>query len=456
MQNYNLISSILAKPWFLDRRWADANLALVASLLEGKAVSIPSKPNASLPNDAPEAFQEDLIHRCRVIDVSAGTVKASFWRSFDEAPKGSLAMIPVIGPISKYYNCGVPGSSDMARWVREAEESSKIDGLLFIFDTPGGMVDGTATLADAIKNCSKPTIGFVDDGMAASAGMWLISACDEIILSQKTDMVGSIGVYTQLADFSQRLEMMGIKLHEIYAPQSNDKNKNYKEALKDNYGPIKEELSFLADTFINTIKTNREGKLNLDQGDPFTGKMYFAEEAISIGLADRIGTIDDAIVSCYNRVGTVKSNSNSKSTTNMFGNKFPTLSGLKGKKAEEVSTEDITAVNAELVKEGISAVSVFPQSFQSDAQKLQEENATAKSDLEKAQADLATAQKALKDEQEAHAKTTSEFETLKGTAGKSKEKPKADDDPETKVDELEEFRSPADAKLAELRGEMDL
>lgn len=140
----------------------------------------------------------------------------------------------------------------------------------------------------------------------------------------------------------------------------------------------------------------------------------------------------------------------------MFGNKFPTLSGLKGKKAEEVSTEDITAVNAELVKEGISAVSVFPQSFQSDAQKLQEENATAKSDLEKAQADLATAQKALKDEQEAHAKTTSEFETLKGTAGKSKEKPKADDDPETKVDELEEFRSPADAKLAELRGEMDL
>lgn len=454
MQNYNLISSILAKPWLLDPRWAEANLALVASLLEGKAVNLPSKPMATVPNDAPEAWQEDLMHRPRVIDVSAGTVKASFWHSFDEAPKGSLAMIPVIGPISKYYNCGVPGSSDITRWVKAADESSKIDGILLVFDTPGGMVDGTATLADAIKNCSKPTVGFVDDGMAASAGMWLISACDEIILSQKTDMVGSIGVYTQLADFSERLKQMGIKLHEVYAPQSTEKNADYKEGLKGNYGPIQEELSFLAETFINTIKTNREGKLNLEQADPFKGKMFFAEEAISIGLADRIGTIEDAIASCYGRVGVVKSNSKSKSNTNMFGNKFPTLSGLKGKKAEEVSEEDITKVNAELAKEGISAVSVFPQSFQADAKKLQEENETAQSDLEKANSDLASAQKALKDEQEAHAKTKNELAALKNSAGKSQPKPGAEADPGETNDENEQFLSEVDVRAAELRKEL--
>src|SRR5688572_20449680 len=112
-------------------------MALVAAILSGKSVVLPTKPSASLPNNLPESYQEDFIHRPRVIDVSAGTARASFYRSFDEAPKGSLAMIPVIGPIAKYYNCGAPGSADMTRWIREAEESDRIEGILLTFDTPG-------------------------------------------------------------------------------------------------------------------------------------------------------------------------------------------------------------------------------------------------------------------------------------------------------------------------------
>jgi len=460
VQNYGLISAILSKPWLLDPAWAEANLALVAALLEGKAVSYPSKPISSLPNNAPEWMQEDLINMPRVIDVSAGTVRASFYRSFDEAPKGSIAMIPVVGPISKYYNCGVPGSADMTRWVREAQDSSKIEGLIFVHDTPGGMVDGTATFADAIRNCSKPTAGFVDDGMAASAGMWTISSCDEILLSQPTDMIGSIGVYTQLADYQGYFDKLGIKIHQIYAPQSSDKNGDYKEALKGNYQKVEAELHFLAETFINTIKSNRGDKIDLSAGDPFTGKMYFAEEAIKIGLADRIGSMEDAILSVYNRVGTKKSTSQSQSNMALFGNKFPTLSGLKGKTSEEVSEEDINAVNAELEGEGITGLSIVPSSFEADAAKLISENATVKtlqSDLAKAKSDLSAAQKALKDEQDAHSTTNTELQELKdSTTADGKKKPKADKDPETIDPEADEFKSPADAQLAEMKASLGM
>jgi ClpP class serine protease len=42
----------------------------------------------------------------------------------------------------------------------------------------------------------------IDDGIAASAAMWIASAAShEIYTTQKTDMVGSIGVYTTVADW---------------------------------------------------------------------------------------------------------------------------------------------------------------------------------------------------------------------------------------------------------------
>jgi protease-4 len=308
-----------------------------------------------------EAYIEANMYNPRVLQVQGSTVRASFWRSFSEAPKNSLALIPVIGAVSKYYDCGVAGTSDMARWIKEANDAPNISGIILQIDSPGGMVDGTQTLVDAILNSHKPVTAFVDDGMAASAAMWIASAADEIVLSQKTDMVGSIGVLTTLADYSGYFEQKGIKLHEIYATQSSDKNKDYRDALKGDYKAVKDELSFIAAEFIAAIKQNRSAQLNLEAGDPFTGKMYFADQAIEIGLADRIGSIEHAVEATYSRVGGKRNKATLKSNTNMFGNKFQKLSALKGKAAEEITADEVEAVQAELKANGIENVMVVTE-----------------------------------------------------------------------------------------------
>jgi protease-4 len=58
-------------------------------------------------------------------------------------------------------------------------------------------------LSDAILEArkQKPVVAIIDDGIAASAAMWIASAASEIYLTKKTDQVGSIGVYTTLADW---------------------------------------------------------------------------------------------------------------------------------------------------------------------------------------------------------------------------------------------------------------
>ena len=108
--------------------------------------------------------------------------------------------------------------------------------------------------------------------------------------------MGSIGVYTTLADFTGFYEKEGIKVHEIYSTLSTEKNKPYKEALKGNYEQIQNGvLDPLAAAFIGAIKTNRKKKLNTSEGNPFKGKLYMAEEAMAIGLIDSIGSFETAV-----------------------------------------------------------------------------------------------------------------------------------------------------------------
>jgi protease IV len=165
-----------------------------------------------------------------------------------------------------------------------------------MIDSPGGMVDGTATFADVIKASTKPVIAFIDDGMAASAAYWIASYANEIIASQPTDQIGSIGAYSTLADFTGAYEKDGIKIKTVYAPQSTEKNEEHRQAFEhNNIKPAEASIGRIAQEFIDKIKENRSGKININVSDPFKGKIFFADEALKIGLIDSIGNLDFAV-----------------------------------------------------------------------------------------------------------------------------------------------------------------
>lgn len=287
-----VLSAILRGHWAIDKSWAEANLAQVLRVLEGHQINVA----ATLHNDKPVNDIEQLplaIHA----DAATGFVKASRYRSLAEAPIGSVALIPIAGPIIKYNGeCGEVGTQAMVDWVREADGLGNISGILLKIDSPGGQVDGTKTLVDTIANTTKRTIAFVDDGMMASAAMWIGAAADEIYASQATDVIGSIGVMATIMDYRGFFESKGIKIHEIYAPQSSDKNGDYHDALEGNYKAVQEQLKYLADVFIGSVKELRGDKIKLSVDDPFTGKTYFAKKAQEVGLIDGIISFEQAIL----------------------------------------------------------------------------------------------------------------------------------------------------------------
>ena len=91
-------------------------------------------------------------------------------------------------------------------------------------------------------------------------------------------------------DYTKQLEKAGIDILTVYATASKDKNSEVREALKGNLKPLEDLANKFNENFLATIETNRAGKLTETREVWGTGKVYFAEDALKLGLIDNIDT----------------------------------------------------------------------------------------------------------------------------------------------------------------------
>lgn len=379
---YNkVLSALLRGIWAIDLEEAYAKADLVANFLNGTYKAEVEKPVAG---------------RLKVINSEVITTQGL--SSFAEAAPGSVAIIPVEDELMKFDYCGAPGTATIARWVKEADASENISAILLHIDSPGGTVDGTQTLSNAIKETNKPVIAFVD-GLMASAAYWIGSAADEVYASGTTDRIGSIGTMISFRDYRAYYEKLGVKDHRIFADKSKDKNADFLEALEGNYKRIKENmLNPLNEEFLAAVKTNMPDVSE----KALTGRVFLSNQAIDMGLINGIKSFEQAVQRALELA-------NNQNQHDMFGSKFKGLSAIAEaeKQGIEITAEVITSANEELTEAGISAVQlVGANEVQSLQQSLADAN-TAKAAAEQAKAEAeqakAQAEAALQAEKDAFA-----------------------------------------------------
>ncbi len=280
----------------------------------------------------------------------------------------------------------------MAAMINNLAANDSVKGIVLDIDSPGGEASGTSILSDAIKSASarKPVIAHINDGMAASAAMWIASSASEIYASQTTDKFGSIGVYTSLADWkSHYKEYYKLDVKDIYAPQSTDKNKDYNDALNGDESGIQSHLSTLADKFISVIENNRAGKLKSDSWK--TGKMFFAPDALKIGLIDGIKTT----VQVYKRMSALTSSSQ-KSNTMAFektlatakATSFEVVDGGFLVTEENLNHLETALVEAETSAANLTAANETIQQLEANALTATETIATLREQLAEANSEI--------------------------------------------------------------------
>ena len=197
--------------------------------------------------------------------------------------KDQVAVISMIGEMTKYNTWCSLGAQGYVNEILQAQNNPDIKGIILKIDGPGGNADAIAEF-DNIKNLiTKPVVALVDK--AYSLHYWIAALFgDRIMMNNNiTAGVGSIGAMIGFIKPKDELIM-------IRPVESADKNQDFIDALDGNYEKMQAKLSVLAQKFQNAVKTARP---NVDEST-LTGKTYFAEEAITNGLADEMGSLESA------------------------------------------------------------------------------------------------------------------------------------------------------------------
>lgn len=290
------LSAVLRGKWLIDKQWANDHLPMIALMLNN-ANPISSQPKIfkkGIQNSEMGNGYEEISLPYVVDPVTLQETPLYVWKEWvgyvpnPNIPSGSVAVIPVCGPITKYDGeCGEAGSIHLAKWIAEIDRRENIGSMIFSVDTPGGEARAADAFVSQILATKKPTATYIH-GMCASLGVFLSSATDEVHFSNEMNELGSIGSYCTLFDFTQYFELQGIKVKEIYAPQSVDKNKPYRDAIAGDTKLIEDDLKLNVDKFIQFVKDNRGDKAASNVAEWGTGKMFYAKDAIRLGLADSI------------------------------------------------------------------------------------------------------------------------------------------------------------------------
>jgi ClpP class serine protease len=233
---------------------------------------------------------------------------------------GSIAVIPIFGTISKRMNMmsamsGGTSLDSMMRTYRSALADSEIKAIVFHGDTPGGTVPGVPEAFDEIyKNRgAKPTEAVADGEGVASAGMWVMRACETFSASPSTP-VGSIGVFAAHQNTAGMQAAMGIETKLFVADISPRK------AEFNSYGPLTAEAADelqrvcneLGAQFVDAMAKGAGVTAHRVRQDFGQGRMMSSTAAKGVGMIDRIATIEGTLRRMLGRGGSRSSASASR------------------------------------------------------------------------------------------------------------------------------------------------
>jgi ClpP class serine protease len=130
--------------------------------------------------------------------------------------------------------------------------------------------------------------------MAASAAYWIGSQADELVVTPSGE-VGSIGVLALHEDWSRAYDAAGVTPTFISAGKYKTDGNELEPLGEDAKAAIQARVDDYYSTFVKAVSRGRgigAGEVRSGFGQ---GRLVGAAEAVKLGMADREGTLEDAI-----------------------------------------------------------------------------------------------------------------------------------------------------------------
>jgi signal peptide peptidase SppA len=212
-----------------------------------------------------------------------------------------VAVVPITGVLAKRMNMfmSISGGSSMqlmARDLQQALDDDEAHSIILAIDSPGGTVDGTEQLANAVFAARerKPIVALADGGMC-SAAYWIGSAAFKAYAVDNATQVGSIGVVVKHVDVSVAESREGVRTTEITAGKFKRSASMYGPLTDAGRQTLQDDVDYVYALFVEAVAKHRgvsEEKVLQDMAD---GRVFRGRQAVAAGLVDGITSLDALI-----------------------------------------------------------------------------------------------------------------------------------------------------------------
>jgi signal peptide peptidase SppA len=187
----------------------------------------------------------------------------------------------------------------VAKDFARIKQDSKIKGVVFRVNTPGGSVFASEVLADQIDDLlsakgQKDSVFFFDQ-IAASGGLWAAyKTNNNYVVGSSYGQTGSIGVLMELANIKGLADKVGYQSVVIKSSQNKDIGNPFRDLSSEERSFLQKQVDDKYNQFIDIVAQGRN--LETDKVKSFAnGFVYDNYQAKDYGLINELGDVNTAV-----------------------------------------------------------------------------------------------------------------------------------------------------------------
>ncbi len=225
-----------------------------------------------------------------------GVVVAVLWLSFSRSTgtthvnQPHTAVVQIQGEIASEADAS-------ADWIvgalRDAFEDDGSQAVVLLINSPGGSPVQAGIINDEIRRLKdkhqKPVYAVVEES-CASAAYYIAVAADQIYVD-KASIVGSIGVLMDGFGFTGLMDKLGVERRLMTAGENKGFLDPFSPQTKTQRAYAQTMLDQIHQQFIQVVREGR-GKRLKETPELFSGLFWTGQQAIELGLADALGSLD--------------------------------------------------------------------------------------------------------------------------------------------------------------------
>ena len=211
---------------------------------------------------------------------------------------GGIAIIPITGTLVRRTvgleaQSGLTSYAEIAEQVQQAVADPSVRAILLDLDSPGGEAGGVFDLADQIYAArqAKPVWAVANEDAFSAA--YALAASAQRLYVTRTGGVGSIGVIAMHLDQSQADTDEGLKYSPIFAGAHKNDYSPHEPLADPARASLQAEVDRVYGLFVEGVARGRN--LSTEAVRATEAALFFGENGVAAGLADKIGTFEDAL-----------------------------------------------------------------------------------------------------------------------------------------------------------------